>query len=79
MEKKMKLAEGHEDKQRHTAKEVEGPLAAFVSSPQVKVTAGVVGAGVAGLIAAAFFGVGPAAIAGAAGYLAYRGMTGKPA
>jgi hypothetical protein len=49
----------------------------LITSPEAKVTAGVVGAGVAGLLAASLIGVGPLAIAGAAGYLAYRGLTGK--
>ena len=42
-----------------------------------RVTAGVAGAAVGGLVAAALVGVGPAALAGAAGYLAYRGLNGK--
>jgi hypothetical protein len=40
-----------------------------------RLTAGVVAAAGGGLIAAAVVGVGPAALAGAAGYLAYRKMT----
>jgi len=40
-----------------------------------RVAVGVAAAAGSGLIAAAMVGVGPAAIAGAAGYLAYRGMT----
>ena len=42
------------------------------------VAVGVAAAGGLGLIAAALIGVGEAAIAGAAGYLAYRRMTGTP-
>jgi hypothetical protein len=38
---------------------------------------GVAAAAGAALLAAAAFGVGPVALAGAAGYLAYHGMTGK--
>jgi len=44
-----------------------------------RLTAGVVGAAAGALIAAALVGVGPALFAGAAGYLAYRGMKQKPA
>lgn len=40
-----------------------------------QVTLGVAAAAGTGLLAASLIGVGPAAIAGAAGYLAYRGMT----
>jgi hypothetical protein len=42
-----------------------------------RVTAGVAAAAGGGLLAAALVGVGPAAIAGTAGYLAYRSLTGK--
>jgi hypothetical protein len=42
-----------------------------------RVTLGVAAAAGGGLLAAAIVGVGPAAIAGAAGYLAYRGLRGK--
>lgn len=42
-----------------------------------RVTVGVVAAAGGGLLAAAMVGVGPAALAGAAGYLAYRGLSGK--
>jgi len=42
-----------------------------------RVAVGVAAAAGGGLIAAAMVGVGPAAIAGAAGYLAYRGLSGK--
>jgi hypothetical protein len=45
--------------------------------PNSMVAAGVAAAGGVGLLAASVIGVGPAAIAGAAGYLAYRGMTDK--
>jgi hypothetical protein len=76
MEHKIKLAEGREGK-KHGVKETEAALKSLVSSPQAKMTAGVVGAGIAGLITAGLLGVGPAAIAGAAGYLAYRGMKGQ--
>jgi len=48
-----------------------------LATPQAKVTAGVVGAGLAALIAASLIGVGEVAIAGAAGYLAYRRLTRK--
>ena len=41
-----------------------------------RVPIGVAAAAGGGLLAAAIIGVGPAAIAGAAGYLAYRGMSG---
>jgi hypothetical protein len=43
--------------------------------PKVTMSAGVVAAAGGGLLAAALLGVGPAALAGAAGYLAYRAMT----
>jgi hypothetical protein len=43
--------------------------------PKVTISAGVAAAAGGGLIAAALLGVGPAALAGAAGYLAYRAMT----
>jgi hypothetical protein len=76
MEHKIKLAEGHEGK-KHSHKEKEGSVASLVSSPEVKVTTGVVGAGLAGLIAASVLGAAPVAIAGAAGYLAYRAMKGQ--
>ncbi len=46
-------------------------------SPTTKLAAGVAAAGGAGLLAATVLGVGPVAIAGAAGYLAYKGMTGQ--
>jgi hypothetical protein len=39
-----------------------------------RVAAGVAAAAAGGLIAAAAVGVGPASLAGAAGYLAYRGL-----
>jgi len=42
-----------------------------------RTTLGVAAAAGGGLLAVAMLGVGPAAIAGAAGYLAYRGLTGK--
>lgn len=42
-----------------------------------RVTVGVAAAAGAGLLAASLVGVGPAALAGAAGYLAYRGMKGQ--
>lgn len=42
------------------------------------VTAGVAAAGGAGLLLVGIVGAGPAAIAGAAGYLAYRGLKGQP-
>ena len=47
--------------------------------PRVTLSAGVVAAAGGGLLAAALLGVGPAALAGAAGYLAYRAMTRQPA
>jgi hypothetical protein len=40
-----------------------------------RVTAGVAAAAGGGLLAAAVLGVGPAAIAGVAGYIAYRGLS----
>lgn len=42
-----------------------------------RVTVGVAAAAGGGLIAAAMVGVGPAALAGAAGYLAYRQLNGN--
>ena len=42
-----------------------------------RVAAGVAAAAGGGLLAVAAVGVGPAAIAGAAGYLAYRGLNGS--
>ena len=42
-----------------------------------RLTVGVAAAAGGGLLAAAMVGVGPAAIAGAAGYLAYRGLKQK--
>jgi hypothetical protein len=45
-------------------------------SPE-RVAVGVAAAAGGALLAAATLGVGPVALAGAAGYLAYRGMTGK--
>lgn len=42
-----------------------------------RLTVGVAAAAGGGLVAAAMLGVGPAALAGAAGYLAYRGLTGQ--
>ncbi len=42
-----------------------------------RVAAGVAAAAGGGLIAAAAVGVGPAALAGAAGYLAYRSLNGE--
>jgi len=47
------------------------------SKPRIAV--GVAGAAAGALIAAAWVGVGPAALAGTAAYLAYRGMKHKPA
>jgi hypothetical protein len=44
-----------------------------------RLTAGVAAAAGAGLLIASVIGVGPAAIAGAAGYLAYRELHGKRA
>jgi hypothetical protein len=46
-----------------------------VGSPQ-RVTAGIVAAAGGALLAAAALGVGPAALAGAAGYVVYREMSG---
>lgn len=58
-------------------KKVKGTVTSLVTSPEAKITAGVVAAGTGGIIAAGLIGVGPLAIAGAAGYLAYRGLTGQ--
>lgn len=44
-----------------------------------RTTLGVAAAAGGGLLAVAMLGVGPAAIAGTAGYLAYRGLSGKSA
>lgn len=49
----------------------------FDEPSTTKVAVGVAAAGGAGLLAATLVGVGPAALAGAAGYLAYKGFTGK--
>ena len=46
--------------------------------PKVTLSAGVLAAAGGGLLAAAVLGVGPAALAGAAGYLAYRALKQKP-
>jgi hypothetical protein len=68
-----KLKEIEESEPRHgKSKQPEGSY----SWPTI--TAGVVAAGGAGLVAASLIGVGPAALAGAAGYLAYRGMKRRP-
>jgi len=53
------------------------PKASETNSSWPKVTAGVVAAGGAGLLAVGLFGIGPAAVAGVAGYLAYCGMKGR--
>jgi hypothetical protein len=42
-----------------------------------RIALGVAAAASGGLIAVSVLGVGPAAVAGAAGYLAYRGLTGR--
>jgi len=46
----------------------------WATHPKQEVALGVTAAAGGGLIAAFLFGVGPAALAGAAGYLAYRGF-----
>jgi len=43
-----------------------------------RVVAGVAAAAAGALLAATWLGVGPAALAGAAGYIVYRGMKHKP-
>jgi len=42
-----------------------------------RLTAGIAAAAGAGMLAVSLIGVGPAAVVGAAGYLAYRELTGK--
>jgi hypothetical protein len=66
-----KVAAIHHEKE---SKKLQG-LLSHPSNTQV--TLGVAAAAGTGLLAASLIGVGPAALAGAAGYLAYRGMTGK--
>lgn len=58
--------------------EAEGPLTTYLEEHEwPRLTAGIAAAAGAGLLAVTFIGVGPAAIAGAAGYLAYRELSGK--
>ena len=58
--------------------EAEGPLTTYLEEHEwPRLTAGITAAAAVGLAAASFIGVGPAAIAGAAGYLAYRELSGK--
>lgn len=76
-------AEGYK-KAKKLANETEESLEAGVKtvanalkSPKAKVTAGVLGAGLAALIAASLIGAGEVAVVGGAGYLAYRWLTRK--
>ena len=61
-----------------SAEEVSAKAEALLPSGSwQRVVVGVAAAAGGGLIAAAMVGVGPAALAGAAGYLAYRKLSGK--
>ena len=60
------------------ASEETSGAAPFFTRPWPLVALGVAAASGVGLVAATVIGVGEAAIAGAAGYLAYRRMTGEP-
>jgi len=77
------IAEGYKKAKRlanETSQSLQTGIGAFanvLTSPKAKVAGGVVGAGVAALIAASFIGVGELMVAGAAGYLAYRALTHK--
>jgi len=77
------IAEGYKKAKRlanETGQSLQTGINAFtnvLTSPEAKVAGGVVGAGVAALIAASLIGVGELAVAGAAGYLAYRALTHK--
>ena len=51
----------------------------IIQNPAVKVGVGVVAAAGAGLVLVSMFSVGAVAVAGAAGYLAYRELTAKKA
>ena len=74
-EKSRKPATREEMAEREDA---EGPLTTYLEEHEwPRLTAGITAAAGVGLLAVSFMGVGPAAIAGAAGYLAYRELSGK--
>lgn len=76
VEKARKPATTHEEMAEQ--EDVEGPLTTYLEEHEwPRLTAGIAAAAGAGLLAVSFIGVGPAAIAGAAGYLAYRELSGK--
>jgi hypothetical protein len=70
---------GHMEKTaRKSGKDGSATLESLLPTGSLERTAvGIAAAAGAALLAAAALGVGPAALAGAAGYLAYRGMSGK--
>jgi len=78
---------GHSERSAHTHKPAhkiggrhEGSNTAETLMPPgswQRVALGVAAAAGGGLIAVTVIGVGPAAVAGAAGYLAYRGLSGR--
>jgi hypothetical protein len=67
-----KSASMHKAAHKHDAITVDSMLP---TGSWQRTAAGVVAAAGGGLLAAAVVGVGPAALAGAAGYLAYRGLS----
>jgi hypothetical protein len=60
-----------------SAKRIENTESILPDGSWQRLTVGVAAAAGGGLIVASLVGVGPAAIAGAAGYLAYQGLKGQ--
>jgi hypothetical protein len=78
VEKPRKPAATHEEMEMAERDDVEGPLTTYLEEHEwPRLTAGITVAAGVGLLAVSFIGVGPAAIAGAAGYVAYRELSGK--
>jgi hypothetical protein len=77
VEKARKPATTHEEMAEREEEEHRRLHTYMERHPWPKLTAGFVGAAGLGLLAVSMIGVGPAAVAGAAGYLAIRQMTGK--
>jgi hypothetical protein len=67
----------HQIKEKETRHSQKKAMGAEGSYSRTALTAGVAAASGAGLIAVSVLGIGPAAVAGAAGYLAYRAMKEK--
>jgi len=70
---------GHKAADNHHAKDAAATVESLLPTGSwQRVALGVAAAAGGGLLAVALVGVGPAAVAGAAGYLAYRKLSGQP-